>query len=56
MLKCCVLVQTIGDTAPDVREAAYRALGTAMKVVGEKHLQAYLADVDPIKMAKVSQC
>ena len=46
--------QTINDTAPDVREASFDALGTAMKVVGEKPLAPFLADVDPLKLVKVS--
>ena len=45
--------QTINDTTPEVREASYRALGTAMKVVSEKHLTPFLADVDSLKMTKV---
>lgn len=48
-----VLLQTVNDTSPEVREASFEALGTAMKVVGEKHLQPFLTDVDSIKMAKV---
>ena len=49
------LPQTINDTVPDVREASFQALGTAMKVVGEKPLTPFLADVEPIKLTKVSQ-
>ena len=48
-----IFLQTINDTTPDVREASYQALGTAMKVVGEKPLMPFLTDVDNIKMAKV---
>ena len=49
-----VVFQTISDTVPDVREASFQALGTAMKVVGEKPIMPFLADVEPIKMTKVS--
>lgn len=45
--------QTVNDTAAEVREASFMALGTAMKVVTEKNIMAYLADVDSIKMQKV---
>ena len=46
--------QTINDTTPDVREASYEALGTAMKVVGEKPIMPFLSDVDNIKLQKVN--
>lgn len=46
--------QTINDTSPEVREASFEALGTAMKVIGEKVITALMGDVDPIKMTKVS--
>jgi len=36
-----------------VREASFDALGTAMKVVSEKAMIPFLADVDSIKMTKV---
>ena len=48
------LLQTINDTAPEVREASFDALGTAMKVVSEKVMCALLGDIDALKMAKVS--
>lgn len=48
-------MQTINDTTPDVREASYGALGTAMKVVGEKPVMPFLTDVDDIKLQKVGQ-
>ena len=48
------LFQTINDTAPEVREASFDALGTAMKVVSEKVMCALLGDIDALKMAKVS--
>ena len=45
--------QTVNDTSPEVREASFMAIGTAMKVVTEKNIMAYLNDVDDIKMQKV---
>ena len=48
------LPQTVNDTSPEVREASFEALGTAMKVIGEKPLMPFLAEVDSIKMGKVS--
>jgi len=36
-----------------VREASFEALGTAMKVISEKAMMPFLADVDSIKMTKV---
>ena len=45
----------MNDTAPDVREASYDAIGVAMKVVSEKNIAPFLADVDNIKMQKVRQ-
>ena len=44
----------ITDMSPEVREAAFEALGTAMKVISEKVMTALLGDVDPLKMTKVS--
>ncbi|KAL4225289.1 Cytoskeleton associated protein 5 [Mactra antiquata] len=49
---CSSLLKTVNDTAPEVREASFMALGTAMKVVTEKHIMAYMADVDALKMQK----
>ena len=44
----------MNDTAPEVREASFDAIGTAMKVVTEKNIAPYLTDVDNLKMQKVS--
>lgn len=43
----------MNDSAPEVRDAAYEALGTAMKVVGEKAVNPFLADLDKLKLDKV---
>lgn len=43
----------MNDSASDVRDAAFEALGTAMKVVGEKAVNPFLADLDKLKLDKV---
>ncbi|XP_041367175.1 cytoskeleton-associated protein 5-like isoform X2 [Gigantopelta aegis] len=52
---CNQLLKTVNDTTPEVREASYAALGTAMKVVSEKHILSFLVDVDSIKMQKIQE-
>lgn len=44
----------MNDSAPEVRDAAFEALGTAMKVVGEKAVNPFLTDLDKLKLDKVS--
>lgn len=39
-----------------MRDAAFEALGTAMKVVGEKAVNPFLADLDKLKLDKVRIC
>ena len=53
IIKFIVILQTVNDTSPEVREKSFEALGTAMKVVSEKHIGPFLVDVDSIKMTKV---
>ncbi|XP_060086364.1 cytoskeleton-associated protein 5-like [Ylistrum balloti] len=55
-LFCSCLLKTANDTAPEVRERSYEALGMAMKVVSEKHIAPFLVDVDAIKMQKIQEC
>lgn len=43
----------MNDSAPEVRDAAFEALGMAMKVVGEKAVNPFLADLDKLKQDKV---
>lgn len=38
---------------PTVRDNSAEAVGTAMKLVGEKAISPFLADLDNLKMAKV---
>lgn len=37
-----------------MRDHAAEALGTAMKVVGEKGIMPFLADIEALKMGKVN--
>uniref|UniRef100_A0A0A9YXT8 Cytoskeleton-associated protein 5 n=1 Tax=Lygus hesperus TaxID=30085 RepID=A0A0A9YXT8_LYGHE len=57
MLKALVkaLLKSLVDQDPNVRENAALALGTAMKVVGEKVMLPLLTDVDNQKMAKIKE-
>uniref|UniRef100_A0A8B9JJH1 Cytoskeleton associated protein 5 n=1 Tax=Astyanax mexicanus TaxID=7994 RepID=A0A8B9JJH1_ASTMX len=50
---CVALLKQVNDSAPEVRDAAFEALGTAMKVVGERAVNPFLADVDKLKIDKV---
>lgn len=45
--------QQVNDSAPEVRDAAFEALGTAMRVIGEKAVNPFLADLDKLKLDKV---
>ena len=45
--------QRLEDTNPQVREAAFEAVGTLLKVVGEKPMLQYTENIDKTKMAKV---
>ena len=49
------LPQCLHDV-PAVREAAAEALGTALKVVGEGRMAAYLEELESLKMSKVRPC
>ncbi|XP_050081123.1 protein mini spindles [Anopheles maculipalpis] len=50
------LLKTVNEPDPAVRDAAADAIGTAMKLVGEKTIGPYLTDVDALKMAKIKEC
>lgn len=43
----------MNDSAPEVRDAAFEALGTAMRAIGEKAVNPFLADLDKLKLDKV---
>uniref|UniRef100_A0A8C5I5R7 TOG domain-containing protein n=1 Tax=Gouania willdenowi TaxID=441366 RepID=A0A8C5I5R7_GOUWI len=51
---CAALIKQVNDSAPEVRDAAFEALGTAMKVVGEKAVNPFLADLDKLKLDRAS--
>ncbi|XP_077599193.1 cytoskeleton-associated protein 5 isoform X1 [Stigmatopora nigra] len=53
---CAALIKQVNDSAPEVRDAAFDALGTAMRVVGEKAVNPYLADLDKLKLEKIKEC
>ncbi|XP_058500343.1 cytoskeleton-associated protein 5 isoform X2 [Solea solea] len=53
---CAALTKQVNDSAPEVRDAAFEALGTAMKVVGEKAVNPFLADLDKLKLDKIKEC
>ncbi|XP_070073685.1 protein mini spindles isoform X6 [Drosophila takahashii] len=50
------LVKTLNEPDPTVRDSSAEALGTLMKLMGEKAVTPLLADVDPLKMAKIKEC
>ncbi|XP_068116838.1 cytoskeleton-associated protein 5 isoform X2 [Hyperolius riggenbachi] len=58
MLKpfCAALLKQINDSAAEVRDAAFEALGTAQKVVGEKAVNPFLAEVDKLKLDRIKEC
>lgn len=41
---------------PTVRDNSAEALGTLMKLVGEKAITPFLADVENLKMQKIKEC
>nr|DBA17482.1 TPA: hypothetical protein GDO54_002918 [Pyxicephalus adspersus] len=53
---CAALIKQINDSASEVRDAAFEALGTAQKVVGEKAVNPFLADVDKLKLDRIKEC
>lgn len=50
------LIKTLNESDPTVRDSSAEALGTLMKLVGEKALAQLLVDVDPLKLAKIKEC
>ncbi|XP_056243046.1 cytoskeleton-associated protein 5 isoform X2 [Seriola aureovittata] len=53
---CAALIKQVNDSAPEVRDAAFEALGTAMRVVGEKAVNPFLTDLDKLKLDKIKEC
>uniref|UniRef100_G3PLZ9 Cytoskeleton associated protein 5 n=1 Tax=Gasterosteus aculeatus aculeatus TaxID=481459 RepID=G3PLZ9_GASAC len=52
---CAALIKQVNNSAPEVRDAAFEALGTAMKVVGEKAVNHFLSDLDKLKLDKIKE-
>nr|CAH0109138.1 unnamed protein product [Daphnia galeata] len=53
---CPALIKTLNESDPGVRDSSAEALGTAMKVVGEKVIMPFLPDLEAMKMAKIKEC
>ncbi|XP_048856026.1 cytoskeleton-associated protein 5-like isoform X1 [Brienomyrus brachyistius] len=53
---CAAFLKQVNDSAPEVRDAAFEALGTAMKVLGEKAVNPFLTDLDKLKLDKIKEC
>ncbi|GCC27644.1 hypothetical protein chiPu_0006070 [Chiloscyllium punctatum] len=53
---CAALLKQINDSAAEVRDAAFEALGIALKVVGERLMNPFLVDVDKLKLDKIKEC
>ncbi|KAF4519728.1 hypothetical protein B566_EDAN017602 [Ephemera danica] len=50
------LIKTLNESDPTVRDNSAEALGTAMKVVTEKAIMAYISDVEKLKLEKIKEC
>lgn len=50
------LLKTLSESDPTVRDSSAEALGTLLKLLGEKAVGPYLVDVDALKMAKIKEC
>ncbi|XP_022781710.1 cytoskeleton-associated protein 5-like [Stylophora pistillata] len=53
---CSSLLKRMDDTVGPVRDATAEALGTLLKVIGERPLNPYIEQLDKIKMDKVKEC
>ncbi|XP_061931308.1 protein mini spindles isoform X2 [Apis cerana] len=51
-----VLLKTLNEPDPTVRDSSAEALGTAMKLIGEKSMMPFLTDIDNLKMTKIKEC
>ncbi|XP_037945409.1 protein mini spindles isoform X2 [Teleopsis dalmanni] len=49
------LVKTLNEPDPNVRDSSAEAIGTLMKLMGEKTVAPLLVDVDALKMAKIKE-
>ncbi|XP_018400371.1 PREDICTED: cytoskeleton-associated protein 5 [Cyphomyrmex costatus] len=50
------LLKTLNESDPIVRDNSAEALGTAMKLIGEKSMMPFLTDIDNLKMTKIKEC
>ncbi|KAL6427050.1 hypothetical protein ACFW04_009317 [Cataglyphis niger] len=50
------LLKTLNEPDPTVRDNSAEALGTAMKLIGEKAMMPFLTDIDNLKMTKIKEC
>ncbi|KAG7191094.1 hypothetical protein KM043_007130 [Ampulex compressa] len=50
------LLKTLNEPDPTVRDASAEAIGTAMKLIGEKGMMPFLTDIDNLKMTKIKEC
>ncbi|XP_017091916.2 protein mini spindles isoform X2 [Drosophila bipectinata] len=50
------LVKTLNEPDPTVRDSSAEALGTLMKLMGEKAVAPLLTDIDALKMGKIKEC
>ncbi|XP_076624650.1 msps cytoskeleton-associated protein 5 [Colletes latitarsis] len=51
-----VLLKTLNEPDPTVRDNSAEAIGTAMKLIGEKAMMPFLTDIDNLKMTKIKEC
>ncbi|KOC71291.1 Cytoskeleton-associated protein 5 [Habropoda laboriosa] len=51
-----VLLKTLNEPDPTVRDSSAEAIGTAMKLIGEKSMMPFLTDIDNLKMTKIKEC
>ncbi|KAG0714752.1 Cytoskeleton-associated protein 5 [Chionoecetes opilio] len=49
------LLKSLSEPDPTVRDNSCEALGVAMRVVGEKLIMVFIADVDNLKMQKIKE-
>ncbi|XP_075144910.1 msps cytoskeleton-associated protein 5 isoform X3 [Haematobia irritans] len=50
------LIKTLNESDPTVRDCSAEAIGTLLKLMGEKLVGPFLVDVDALKMAKIKEC
>lgn len=50
------LLKTLNEPDPTVRDNSAEALGTAMKLIGERAMMPFLMDIDNLKMTKIKEC